>query len=87
MIDDGVLDEVGFEEGRLQTYLGQVKDKHRGMSLMHLIEEVRDLAGLKPLLTRVWNKYMEIEIKMGRIADLQNSCLNEINLSHQWGIF
>ena len=87
MIDDGVLDEVGFEEGRLQTYLGQVKDKHKGMSLMHLIEEVRDLAGLKPLLTRVWNKHTEIEIKMGRIADLQNSCLNEINLSHQWGIF
>ena len=57
------------------------------MSLTHLMEEMRDLAGLKPLLTKVWDKHYALESLIDKMLRQRAEFLTEFNLQDQWNIF
>ena len=57
------------------------------MSLTQLIEKMKELAGLKPLLKKVWNKHFEIEMDIDHIRRRSEDFMTDLNLNVQWGIF
>ena len=65
MIDDEQLDSVGFEEDDnavLGVWLETQKNKQDGIPLANLVDKVREVAGLMPILKKVFKKQIDLEL-------------------------
>ena len=65
IIEDEHLDDVGFEDNQntvLDVLLDDKKLKQSGIPLMGLVEQLREVTGLMPILKRVYSKQIEMEM-------------------------
>ena len=92
LVDNGKLDEVGFEPpgigiGAIDSLdLMGLKEKQitDRAPLIALMDKVRDIAYYLPIIKQISRKQLESDLKIERIYEQQTCFLTQVDLNVEW---